>query len=489
MYILASCGVSDQQRKVAMDSINPKYVLRNYLCQSAIEAAEQGDYEEVRKLLKVMERPYDEQLGMEKYASLPPAPLRCCKKLELIGASSKFFLKPTFEGAEKFAHILSVHGAHDKVRYYSAWKKSKPAVRLVFAGVLLFPLLTKTLLPGSPLLVNSLLDSKGSKVELTTSGNLDLSDHQGKERCKRAVSAAMLDSGNFVLFSEGSRDENFALRLVALPTYFQYLAYWESKTTGNGSELVFNLSGLIQIQLKDGGSSILAPPVNNASELYQRASIDFDGVFRKYVRHNDSGPIGSGLNVTCYKKSSALLNGKMCPRLGSTTFIKVLKNIPALPPSNEGGRKKDGGLNLLGSVLLGSSAIKPDSSLLGKSLSSFTYRELEVATGILQILKCLQEIPKTQYIRLTTYPLQKTSMCEGDRESPPSECSRIIISASDDANPNVPSPPSLGPMKDSRLNLNVLPLGILVITDISNICIQMGSGVIHAVLPEHIALL
>ncbi|KAL5983367.1 hypothetical protein ACLOJK_017451 [Asimina triloba] len=69
---LASCGVSDRQRKVAMDSINPKYVLRNYLCQSAIEAAEQGDYQEVRRLLKVMERPYDEQLGMEKYASLPP---------------------------------------------------------------------------------------------------------------------------------------------------------------------------------------------------------------------------------------------------------------------------------------------------------------------------------------------------------------------------------------------------------------------------------
>ncbi|KAL5983355.1 hypothetical protein ACLOJK_017439 [Asimina triloba] len=284
---------------------------------------------------------------------------------------------------------------------------------------------------------------KGSKVELTTSGNLALSDHQGKEVWSAessggsaTVSAAMLDSGNFVLFSEGSvilasfdnptdtilpmrtlklgsnlrsllkendySNENFALRLVALPTYFQYLAYWKSKTTGNGSELVFNLSGLIQIQLKDGGSSILAPPVNNASELYQRASIDFDGVFRKYVRRNDSGPIAGFRNVTCYKKSSALLNGKMRPRLGSTTFIKVLKNIPALPPSNEGGRKKDGGLNLLGSVLLGSSvffavlflaviiffsykkksqAIRPDSSMLGKSLSSFTYRELEVATG------------------------------------------------------------------------------------------------------------
>eukprot|EP00262_Sarcandra_glabra_P011968 TRINITY_DN2977_c0_g1_i1.p1 TRINITY_DN2977_c0_g1~~TRINITY_DN2977_c0_g1_i1.p1 ORF type:complete len:647 (-),score=91.90 TRINITY_DN2977_c0_g1_i1:109-2049(-) len=70
---LASSGVSDEQRKVAMDSVNPKFILRNYLCQSAIDAAEQGDYGEVRRLLKVMERPYDEQPGMEKYARLPPA--------------------------------------------------------------------------------------------------------------------------------------------------------------------------------------------------------------------------------------------------------------------------------------------------------------------------------------------------------------------------------------------------------------------------------
>ncbi|XP_077254132.1 uncharacterized protein LOC143893073 [Tasmannia lanceolata] len=70
---LASSGTSDQQRKAAMDSINPKFVLRNYLCQSAIDAAEQGEYGEVRRLLKVMECPYDEQPGMERYARLPPA--------------------------------------------------------------------------------------------------------------------------------------------------------------------------------------------------------------------------------------------------------------------------------------------------------------------------------------------------------------------------------------------------------------------------------
>ncbi|XP_010265882.1 PREDICTED: uncharacterized protein LOC104603525 [Nelumbo nucifera] len=70
---LVASGIPDDQRKVAMNSINPKFILRNYLCQSAIDAAEQGDYEEVKRLLKVMERPYDEQPGMEKYARLPPA--------------------------------------------------------------------------------------------------------------------------------------------------------------------------------------------------------------------------------------------------------------------------------------------------------------------------------------------------------------------------------------------------------------------------------
>ncbi|XP_020266427.1 uncharacterized protein LOC109841915 [Asparagus officinalis] len=70
---LVSNGIVDEQRKAAMNSVNPKYILRNYLCQGAIDAAEQGDYEEVRRVLRVMQNPYDEQKGMEKYARLPPA--------------------------------------------------------------------------------------------------------------------------------------------------------------------------------------------------------------------------------------------------------------------------------------------------------------------------------------------------------------------------------------------------------------------------------
>ncbi|XP_022874510.1 uncharacterized protein LOC111393282 [Olea europaea var. sylvestris] len=70
---LSASGTSDEDRKVSMDSVNPKYILRNYLCQSAIDAAESGNFEEVRLLLKVMSRPYDDQPEMEKYARLPPA--------------------------------------------------------------------------------------------------------------------------------------------------------------------------------------------------------------------------------------------------------------------------------------------------------------------------------------------------------------------------------------------------------------------------------
>eukprot|EP00252_Welwitschia_mirabilis_P007391 TRINITY_DN18694_c0_g1_i1.p1 TRINITY_DN18694_c0_g1~~TRINITY_DN18694_c0_g1_i1.p1 ORF type:complete len:661 (+),score=110.59 TRINITY_DN18694_c0_g1_i1:99-2081(+) len=65
--------IPDEERKKSMNLVNPKYILRNYLCQTAIDAAEQGDYSEVRRLLKVMQKPYDEQPGMERYARLPPA--------------------------------------------------------------------------------------------------------------------------------------------------------------------------------------------------------------------------------------------------------------------------------------------------------------------------------------------------------------------------------------------------------------------------------
>src|SRR5471032_2916005 len=62
----------DATRKAAMDKVNPKYVLRNYLAQVAIEKAQQQDYTEVARLLAILEKPFDEQPEHQHYAALPP---------------------------------------------------------------------------------------------------------------------------------------------------------------------------------------------------------------------------------------------------------------------------------------------------------------------------------------------------------------------------------------------------------------------------------
>ncbi|MGS0743575.1 protein adenylyltransferase SelO [Glaciimonas sp. GG7] len=62
----------DASRRLAMHATNPKYVLRNYLAQIAIEKAQTKDYSEVTKLRKILENPFDEQPEHAHYAALPP---------------------------------------------------------------------------------------------------------------------------------------------------------------------------------------------------------------------------------------------------------------------------------------------------------------------------------------------------------------------------------------------------------------------------------
>lgn len=55
-----------------MLKVNPKFVLRNYLAQGAIEAASRKDFTGVAQLLTVMTQPYDEHPAFESMAGLPP---------------------------------------------------------------------------------------------------------------------------------------------------------------------------------------------------------------------------------------------------------------------------------------------------------------------------------------------------------------------------------------------------------------------------------
>ena len=71
--LLQAYDIKNAARKKQMNAANPKFILRNYLLQNAIEKAEEeNDFSEVKKLLEIMEKPFAEQKENEAYAALPP---------------------------------------------------------------------------------------------------------------------------------------------------------------------------------------------------------------------------------------------------------------------------------------------------------------------------------------------------------------------------------------------------------------------------------
>lgn len=81
-------GSTDASRRKLMDSVNPKYVLRNYLAQQAIEKATEGDHSMVNELLDVMRHPYDEQPGKEVFSEKRPEWARTKPGCSMLSCSS-----------------------------------------------------------------------------------------------------------------------------------------------------------------------------------------------------------------------------------------------------------------------------------------------------------------------------------------------------------------------------------------------------------------
>lgn len=64
--------LSHQERKAKMDAVNPKYVLRNYMAQLAIDAADKSDFSLIDELFQLLKNPYDEQQNQQKWFAKRP---------------------------------------------------------------------------------------------------------------------------------------------------------------------------------------------------------------------------------------------------------------------------------------------------------------------------------------------------------------------------------------------------------------------------------
>ena len=61
-----------KDRKTQMNSVNPKYVLRNYMAQMAIDDADKGDYNLINNLFQLLKNPYAEQPENQKWFAKRP---------------------------------------------------------------------------------------------------------------------------------------------------------------------------------------------------------------------------------------------------------------------------------------------------------------------------------------------------------------------------------------------------------------------------------
>ena len=79
------------------------------------------------------------------------------------------------------------------------------------------------------------------------------------------------------------------LQTLAYPIGWSDTAYWLSGTIGSGFQVVFNESGSIYLTTRNGSIlTVISSNPSSTQDFYQRAIMEYDGVFTQYVYPKNS---------------------------------------------------------------------------------------------------------------------------------------------------------------------------------------------------------
>ena len=70
--LVGASEVSLQERRDRMNAVNPRFVLRNYIAQQAIDLAEQGEVHLVQELMNVLKTPYVDNPDHSRWYAIRP---------------------------------------------------------------------------------------------------------------------------------------------------------------------------------------------------------------------------------------------------------------------------------------------------------------------------------------------------------------------------------------------------------------------------------